>query len=67
MAVKLSTTQFQACQQANGQFCCISTPFQLLANPPTSIAALYAKGKTGIASSALWRYAKQPLLIYPPR
>ena len=50
MAVELSTTQFQACQQANGQFCSISTPFQLLANPPTCITALYAKSKTGIAS-----------------
>ena len=50
MAVELSTTHFQACQQANGQFCHISTPFQLLANPPTCIAAQYAKSKTGIAS-----------------
>ena len=50
MAVELSTTQFQACQQANGHFCCISTPFQPLANPPTCMAALYAKSKTGIAS-----------------
>ena len=43
MAVELSTTQFQACQQANGQFCHISTPFHPLATPPTCIAALYAK------------------------
>ena len=50
MGVELSTTQFQTCQQANGQFCCISTPFQPLANPPTCIAALYAKSKTGISS-----------------
>ena len=50
MGVEISTTQFQTCQQANGQFCHISTPFQPLANPPTCIAALYAKGKTGIAS-----------------
>ena len=27
MAVELPTTQFQACQHANGQFCHISTPF----------------------------------------
>ena len=27
MAVELPITQFQACQQANGQFCCISTLF----------------------------------------
>ena len=55
MAVELSTTQFQACQQANGQFCHISTPFQPLANPPTCIATLNAKSKTGIASKcSLW-------------
>ena len=27
MAVELSTTQFQACQEVNGQFCSITTPF----------------------------------------
>ena len=27
MAVELSTTQFQACQEANGQFCSVTTPF----------------------------------------
>ena len=43
MGVELSTEQFQTCQQANGQFCHISTPIQPLANPPTCIAALYAK------------------------
>ena len=50
MAVELSTTQFQACQDTNGQFCSITTPFQPLANPPTCIAALYAKSKAGIGS-----------------
>ena len=50
MGVELSTTQFQICQQANGQFCHISAPFQLLANTPMCIAALYTKSKTGIAS-----------------
>ena len=34
MGVELSTAQFQTCQQANGQFCHISPPFQPLANPP---------------------------------
>ena len=51
MGVELSTTQFQICQQANGQFCHILTPFQLLASPPTCIAALYTKSKAGIASN----------------
>ena len=40
MAVELSTTQFQACQDANGQFCSITTPFQPLAKPPSCITAL---------------------------
>ena len=50
MGVELPATQFQICQPANGQFCHISTPFQLLANPPMCIAALYTKSKAGIAS-----------------
>ena len=58
MAVELSNTLFQACQQANGQFCHISTPFQLLANPPTCIAALYVKSKTGIASKCSLQICK---------
>ena len=58
MGVELSTTQFQTCQQANGQFCCISTPFQLLDNPPTCIAAVYAKSKTGIGSKCSLKICK---------
>ena len=58
MAVELSTIQFQACQQANGQFFHISTPFQTLANPPTCIAALYAKSMTGIASKCSLQICK---------
>ena len=50
MAVELSTTQFQACQDANGQFCSITTPFQPLGNPPSCIAALYVKSMVDIAS-----------------
>ena len=50
MAVELSTTQFQAYQEANGQFCSITTPFQPLANQPSCIAALYAKSTADITS-----------------
>ena len=50
MGLELSTTQFEVCQQANGQFCHISTPFQPLANPPTCIASLYAKNEASIKS-----------------
>ena len=58
MGIELSTTQFQTCQQANGQFCHISTPFQLLSNPPVCIAALYTKSKTGIASKCSLQLCK---------
>ena len=58
MGAALSTMQFQICQQANGQFCHISTPFQLLANPPTCIAALYTKSKMGIASKCSLQLCK---------
>ena len=58
MAMELSTTQFQACQQANGQFCHISKPFQLLANPPTCIASQCAKSKTGIPSKCSLQICK---------
>ena len=50
MGLELSSTQFEVCKQANGQFCHISTPFQPLANPPTCITALYAKSTANIKS-----------------
>ena len=50
MAVKILPQQFRICQEANGQFCTISTPFQLLANPPSCITALYAKNTASISA-----------------
>ena len=50
MGLELSSSQFEICKQANGQFCHISTPFQPLANPPTCITMLYAKNKANIES-----------------
>ena len=35
--------QFKICQEANGKFCTIPTPFQPFANPPSCITALYSK------------------------
>ena len=65
MAVELSTTQFQACQHANGQVCSISTPFQPLANPPTCIAARYAKSKVGITSKCSLQICKATITTLP--
>ena len=50
MAVEISPQQFRICQEANGQFCTIPTPFQPLANPPSCITALYAKNTTSICA-----------------
>ena len=50
MGLELSSTQFEVCKQANGQFCHVSTPFQPLANPPTCITALYTKSAANIES-----------------
>ena len=58
MAVELSTIQFQAFQEVNSQFCSITTPFQPLANPPSCIAALYAKSTVDITSKCslqIWK------------
>ena len=58
MVVELSTTQFQVCQEANGQFCSITTPFHPLANPPSCIASLYAKNTVDITSKCslqIWK------------
>ena len=65
MGVELSTAQFQTCQQANGQFCHISTPFQPLANPPTCIAALYTKSKASIASKCSLQLHKTTTTAHP--
>ena len=65
MGLELSTTQFQTCQQANGQFCHISTPFQPLANPPTCIAALYSKSKVSIASKCSLQICKTTTTALP--
>ena len=65
MAVELSTTQFQACQEANGQFCSITTPFQPLANPPSCIAALYAVSTMDITSKCSLQIHKASVTNLP--
>ena len=67
MAVELSTTQFQACQEANGQFCSITTPFQPLANPPSYIAALHVKSMVDIASKCSLQIRKALATTLPTK
>ena len=65
MGLELSSTQFETCQQANGQFCHILTPFQPLANPPTCITALYAKSKPSITSKCSLQLCKTSTTTLP--
>ena len=65
MGLKLSSTQFEICKQANGQFCHIPTPFQPLANPPTCIAALYAKSAASIESKCFLQLCKSTTMPLP--
>ena len=58
MAVEISPQQFRICQEANRQFCTIPTPFQLLANPPSCITALYAKNAASISARYLLQIRK---------
>ena len=50
MAVEILPQQFRICQEANGQFCNIPTPYQPLANPPFCITVLYAKNTASISA-----------------
>ena len=52
MAVKIMPQQFRVCQEANGQFCNIPTPFQPIANPPSCIKALHTKNTVSISISS---------------
>ena len=65
MGLELSAAQFQTCQQPNGQFCHISTPFQPLANQPTCIATLYAKSKASIISKCSLQLCKTSTTALP--
>ena len=65
MVVELSITQFQACQEASGQFCSITTPFQPLANPPSCIAASYAKNMVDITSKCSLQICKASATTLP--
>ena len=65
MAMELSITQFQACQEANVQFCSITTPFQPLANTPSCIAALCAKSMVDITSKCSLQICKASATSLP--
>ena len=65
--VELSTTHFQTCQEANGQFCSVTTLFLPLANPPSCIAALYARSTADITSKCSLQIWKASITNLPTK
>ena len=65
MALEILDKQCSTCKEANGQFCSIHTLFQLLANPPSCITALYSRNSTSIATRFYYRLEKLTPLAYP--
>ena len=65
MAVEISSHQFSICQEANGQFCNILTPFQPLANPPSCITTLYTKDTASISARCSLQIRKTQSISIP--
>ena len=65
MAVEILQHQFSICQEANGKFCNIHAPFQLLANLPSCITALYAKNTASISTRCSLQIRKTQNISIP--
>ena len=64
MAVEISQHQFSLCQEANGQFCNIYAPLQLLANSPSCITALCTKNTATISTRCSLQVRKTKASVY---
>ena len=67
MAVEISKQQFSICQNANGQFCNIDAPLQLLANPPSCITAYTPKMQPVLPLDACYKSGGCKASAYPPQ
>ena len=65
MAVEILQHQFHICQKANGQFCNINAPLQLLANPLPCITALHAKNTASITPRCSLQIRKTQTISIP--
>ena len=63
--VEILDQQFNICQKANGQFCNINGPLQLLANPPSCIAAIYASNKARVKTRCSLQIRKANTVSIP--
>ena len=65
MAVEVLPQQFRICQEANGQFCTIPTPFQPLANPPSCITAFMPRIQPAFQPYVLYRSGNLQMSVCP--
>ena len=65
MAVEISHHQFCICQEANGQFCNVYAPLQLLANPQSCITALYTQSTATISTRCSLQIRKTQSISIP--
>ena len=65
MAVEISPHQYSICQEANGQFCNIITPFQLLVNLASCITAVYTKNPCSISARSSLQIRKTQSISIP--
>ena len=65
MSVEILPRQFRICQEANGQFCTIPTPFQPPANPPSCITILYVKNTASISARCSLQIRKSSNISMP--
>ena len=65
MEVEISQHQFTVCQTANGQFCNVYAPLQLLANSPSCITALYAKNTASVSTRCSFQVRKTQSISIP--
>ena len=61
----ITDQQYIACQHANGQFCRINAPFQLLTNQPSCIIALYAMNDQAIGKQCSFSVSHVPHTFIP--
>ena len=65
ITVEILPQQFRICQEANGKFCTIPTPYKPLANPLSCITALYAKNTASISARCSLQIRKSSNVSMP--
>ena len=65
MAVEISPQQFRICQEANGQFCTIPTPFQPLQTHHPALLPYMSKIQPASWQDVLYKSGNLQMLVCP--